>query len=232
LHQSRWVSGAGAWLTVGEVDSIFAGEVPQASGPVAIGVDLGLRRDSAVAAVVRYDPETRLAIIEALETWKPRGAEAIDLRDVEEAVALMATRYGGLVSLESWQGELMGQRLIGRGVQVNMVKPSGDSRRAMFLRLLDLIRSGRLRCRRLHEDLRRELLGLTFEERSTGLRVDHKVGGHDDHAVAVALAVQDVAGTDVTITDDMFIEGPNREQAANAWLISRGYGTGSDPWWS
>ena len=195
LHESRWVAGAGAWLTVSEVDGVFA-EAPFSSGPVAVGVDLGLARDAAAVAVVRYDAQTRLAVVEALDTWRPRGAEPIDLTAVEDSVAVTAARYGAPVSLESWQGELMGQRLIGRGARVNTVRPTADSRRAMFLRLLELIRAGRLRCRVVHADLRRELLGLTFEEKASGLRVDHKPGGHDDHAVAVALAVQQVAAHD------------------------------------
>src|SRR5439155_24498858 len=40
LHESRWVAGAGAWLTVDEVDGIFGGEMPRASGPVGVGVEL------------------------------------------------------------------------------------------------------------------------------------------------------------------------------------------------
>jgi len=86
---------------------------------------------------------------------------------------------------------LMAQRLRGRGVEVVEYPFTGESRRKLFGTLLDLIRTGRLRCRP-HEELRRELLGLEVQETMAGWRVDHRVGRHDDHVVAVALAAQHV----------------------------------------
>src|SRR3990170_5595178 len=77
LHESRWVEGAGAFLTAAEVDAIFGAELPVGSGPVAVGVDLGVARDAAVIALVRRGAGGLVAV-EALDTWAPRGGAKVD----------------------------------------------------------------------------------------------------------------------------------------------------------
>jgi len=87
----------------------------------------------------------------------------------------------------------MGQRLQTRGVGVTEFPFTAEGRRKVFGTLLDLVRSGRLRCLP-HETLRRELLGLEVQETTSGWRVDHRPGRHDDHVGAVGLAAQAVVG--------------------------------------
>jgi hypothetical protein len=191
LHESRWVEGAGAFLTSAEVDALFTDALPEGPGPVAVGLDLGVTRDAAVAAAVR-----RLAggivAVEVLETWAPRAGVRVDLQEVEDAAAALAAHLRAPVVLDPWQGVLMGQRLRARGVRVEEFAFTADGRRRLFGVLLDLVRTGRLRSRP-HEALRRELLGLEVQETTAGWRVDHRPGRHDDHVVAVALAAQHVA---------------------------------------
>ncbi len=212
LHESRWVEGAGAWLTVEEVDGIF-GTWPAVAGPVAIGLDLGVSRDAAVASVVRRDLETNLVVVEALVTWEPRGGK-IELPEVEAEVTELARRFNAPLITDPWQGILLAQRLRQRGVQVMEYPFTADSRRRLFGTLLDLIRTGRLRARP-HDALRRELLGLAVEETAAGWRVDHRTGQHDDHVIATALAVQHVAGAAIwsgSIADGT-VWGPQRSAA-------------------
>lgn len=192
LHESRWVEGAGAWLSQAEVDSIFAGDLPTGPGPVAIGVDLGVSRDAAVVAVVRRDSGSGMVAVETLLTWQPRTGK-VELPEVEAEVAEAARRYGAPVITDPWQGILMAQRLRQKGVVAVEFSFTADSRRRLFSALLDLIRTGRLRSRP-HEALRRELLSLEVSETGAGWRVDHRHGGHDDHVIAVALGAQHVAG--------------------------------------
>jgi hypothetical protein len=188
LHLGLWVEGAGAFLSAAEVDGVFADSVPDGPGPRVIGVDLGLSRDANVISVVRVDENTGLVCVEALDTWHPRGGERVDLREVESEVASIARALHAPVVLDPWQGVLMAQRLCAAGVQVMEYKFTPGGRRTLFGALLDLIRTRRLRSRP-HEALRAELLGLEVQESSAGWRVDHRVGRHDDHVVAVALAV-------------------------------------------
>lgn len=134
-----------------------------------------------------------LVVVEALETWQPRPGLRVDLAEVEDAAATLAERFKALVVVDPWQSALMGQRLRARGVRVEEFQFTPSGRQRLFSVLLDLVRTGRLRCRP-HEALRRELLGLEVQETTAGWRVDHRPGRHDDHVVAVALAAQAVAG--------------------------------------
>jgi hypothetical protein len=187
LHLNQWVEGVGAFLTAAEVDGIFTATLPRLTGRPVLGLDLGVMKDRSVLTLVRADPGTRLVVVEGMETWTPRPGAKVDLQEVEGTVADLADRLRARVILDPWQGILMAQRLRARGVDVVEHAFTGDSRRKLFSLLLDLIRTGRLRCRP-HEELRRELLGLEVQETVSGWRVDHRPGRHDDHVVAVALA--------------------------------------------
>jgi hypothetical protein len=215
LHESRWVEGAGAFLLVAEVDAIFTPGAPPGPGPVAVG--LGLARAAAVAAVVRR-LSGGLVVVEVLETWQPTAGRRVDLQEVEDATAVLARQFGAPVILDPWQAVLMGQRLRVRGVRVEEYQFTAEGRRRLFSVLLDLIRTGCLRCRP-HEALRAELLGLEVQETSAGWRVDHRPGRHDDHVVAVALGAQQVAAAPVLAGRWSDVAEVNAElhEAAQVW---------------
>jgi Terminase large subunit, ATPase domain len=192
LHLNEWVEGAGAYLTSAEVDAIFTDVLPTPdleSRPV-VGLDLGTTKDRSVAALVR--PSGRLLVVEEIATWAPALDAKVDLQAVEDRVATLALTHRARVLADPWQATLMIQRLRARTVDVQEYSFSGDSRRKLFASLLDLVRTHRLRCQP-HDDLRRELLSLEVKESSSGWRVDHRPGRHDDHVVAIALAAQALA---------------------------------------
>jgi hypothetical protein len=195
LHLNQWVEGVGAFLTAAEVDAIFVETLPVSRGEVAYGLDLGLAKDRTVLSRVRHDARTSLVVVESLETWTPRPGARVDLMDVEEAVALIVRAHPAPLYLDPWQGVLLGQRLRQRGLDVHEVPFTGESRRKLFGAVLDLVRTARLRCRP-HADLHRELLSLEVQETAGGWRVDHRVGRHDDHVIAVSLAAHAVATRD------------------------------------
>jgi hypothetical protein len=193
LHENKWIEGVGAYLAASEVDGVFTPDLPAGSGVMAIGLDLGITHDRSVLAAVRRDHQTGIVVVEDLETWRPSGGLPVDLREVEDAVTMVARRFGAPVVIDPWQAVLLGQRLQARGVRVTEFPFTGENRRKLFSALLDLVRRGQLRCRP-HEDLRRELLSLEVQETATGWRVDHRTGRHDDYVIAVGLAAQAVTG--------------------------------------
>jgi hypothetical protein len=174
LHLNQWVDGVGAFLTAAEVDAIFV-EAPLAVrwGPQAIGLDLGLSKDKTVLAIVRGDASSPLVVVESLVTWSPQPGTKVDLSEVEGAVADLARTTGAPIVLDPWQAVLLGQRLRARGLSVVEYAFTGDSRRKLFGTMLDLVRTGRLRCRP-HPELRRELLGLEVQESAAGWRVGRR----------------------------------------------------------
>ena len=130
-------------------------------------------------------------IANTLRAWTGRPGAPVALPEVEAEVARLSRTFAAPAVLDPYQTVLMGQRLRQAGVEVREYPFTGESRRRLFGVLLDLVRTGRLRCRP-HEDLRRELLSLEVAETAVGWRVCHRSGRHDDHVVAVALAAQHV----------------------------------------
>jgi hypothetical protein len=194
LHLNQWVEGAGAFLLASEVDRIFAAGLRAGDGPRAIGVDLGLARDASVVSLVRANAAIGGVDVEALVTWTPRSGERVDLREVEDEVGRLALALRAPVVVDPWQAVLLAQRLRAAGVVVVEYPFTSDGRRKLFGVLLDLVRAGTLRSHP-HEALRQELLQLEVQESASGWRVDHRVGKHDDHVVAVALALAGLMGT-------------------------------------
>ena len=189
LHQNLWVDGVGAFFTSAEVDAIFRPDLPLGSGVRSIGLDLGLSRDRTVISGLRADQATGLVCVDLLETYTPPPGAKVDLTEVEAVVADLARTWSAPVTLDPWQAVLMAQRLRAAGVTVVEYQFTAETRRKLFGSLLALIRTGSLRSRP-HAELRRELLGLDVQQTSGGgWRVDHKTGKHDDHVVAVALAL-------------------------------------------
>jgi phage terminase large subunit-like protein len=191
LILGRWVEGAGAYLTRAEVDGVFSGH---SGGPVekaALGLDLGLTDDAGAAARVELRADGTV-VVAGLVTYEPRPGARVDLQLVEEQVGAWARAAHIPVVVDPWQAALMAQRLRAEGVEVIEYTFTAGSRQKLFGTLLELIRTGRLRAQP-HEALRKELLGLEVQETATGWRVDHRVGRHDDHVVAVALAASAVA---------------------------------------
>ena len=215
LHLNRWVEGAGAFLLAVEVDRIFATGLRAGDGPRAIGLDIGLTHDKTVACVLRANGAVGGAEIEALLTWAPRSGERVDLQGVEDEVGRLARELRCPVCLDPWQAVLLSQRLRASGVTTIEYPFTSTSRRQLFATLLDLIRAGGLRSHP-HDDLRRELLGLEVQESTMGgWRVDHRPGHHDDHVVAVALALAGLAGPDTREPTDEDLE---MEQGGNFLL--------------
>jgi hypothetical protein len=184
----------GAFLTAAEVDAIFDPNLRPAAHPSAgtshaIGLDLGLTRDRTVAAVAHRDSTTGHVVVDTLRTWIGTPNAPVDLPEVEGEVRRLARLFLAPIVLDPYQGVLLAQRLRLAGIRVEEQSFTGESRRRLFGLLLQLVKDRHLRCF-AHHELRLELLSLEVTETTSGWRVDHRTGHHDDHAVAVALAAQ------------------------------------------
>jgi len=189
LHEAVQTDGAGAWLDQAEIENVFSAMPENPSGPVAVGVDLGVMRDRSFIAVVVKDAGTGLFCVRHLLGYKPRSGERVDLQDVEQEVETVAKMYGCPVYLDPHQGILLSQRLQSRGVFTIEYQFGAQSRAKLFSTLLDILRRRQLRCAP-HPDFKMELTALEVKESLSGYRVDHRSGAHDDATVAVALALQ------------------------------------------
>lgn len=215
LFECQWTPSEGAFLSGQEVEAVFTEDLPNATGPVVLAVDLGLTRDACVCAQVRGDQTTGLVVVEALHVWQARNGGKVDLREVREDVMVLARRTNAPVIADRWQAELLLQDLQTAGVQTMEYQATGEGRRRVFQALLDAIRGARLRARP-HPILKRELLGLQVKEGPSGWRVDHSGSGHDDYAFAVALGVSEVAARGMS--DAPILAGFQQREPGTPWV--------------
>ena len=90
LHEAVQTEGAGAWLDQAEIESVFSPMPENPSGPVAVGVDLGVTRDHSFIAVVTKDEGTGLYCVKHLLGYTPRPDERVNLREVEDDIEAAA----------------------------------------------------------------------------------------------------------------------------------------------
>ncbi len=192
LHGNRWIDGEGAFLSALEIESIFENVPEQRGGPFHLGLDLGLTDDRCVAAILSRTEG--LAVVHQLIHWKPKLLRRrVDLMEVEADVEDVCKRYNCGVTIDPWQAVGMSQRLSARGVAVREHQFSSEGRRRLYAKLLDDIRTNKLRSI-YHDEFRRELLEVEIADHGGGLwKVTHRSGGHDDYTTAVALALIDLA---------------------------------------
>ena len=191
LHENSWTEAGGAYLTFEEVSAIFdPGLHPLPGcqgGQHYLAVDIGLSGD-ATAACVLHRGDDGVLTVDDLPTWRGSRRDKVDLGDVEAWIGEATCRFPWVkVYVDPWQAVGMLQRLKGRGVSCEEATFTAAYRGHLFQNLLELVRGRRLRCFP-HEALKEELLRLEFREVGGNLRVDHPIGGHDDHAVSVAMA--------------------------------------------
>jgi len=186
LHEGIWVESEGMFLSREEVDRIFQSYEGQVIA-YAIGCELGVTRDRAVLSVCGLTAEG-VIVVERLYVYTPTRAARVDLTEVEETCTDLAKRLNATVVADPWQAVGMIQRMQTQDINVIEYPFTSDNRKKLFARLLDMIRTDRLRAER-HELLEKELLGLQVEQQGAGWRVDHKPHQHDDCVIAIGLAL-------------------------------------------
>jgi hypothetical protein len=167
--------------------------VPVAGVRYVIGLDVGIRRDSTVAAVCHAEKlagaEHPRVVVDRMQVWTPKRLRPVQLSQVEEWVEEAARRYNrARVRFDPWQAVHLTQRLKRAGITVEEFTFSASSVGKLATVLLQLIRE---RALALPDDdeLLDELRNLRVRETSPGVyRLDHDRDRHDDRGVALALA--------------------------------------------
>jgi hypothetical protein len=161
---------------------------PEVGHQYASGTDVasGSGKDAFVTAIAHRDGAR--AVLDAFRVWRPpfnpSGAIA-ESADLQKRYGLRETfgdKYAPGFVLEGFRSQGIEYRVAERDTS------------ATFLELLPLLNAGRVELLDQPE-LLRELRGLERRRGASGRdRVDHQPGAHNDQAVAVALALVQVAG--------------------------------------
>ena len=190
LFLNRWTAAEGSFLDPGLIAAAFVLDGPalerdpRAGGYVA-GLDLGVRHDRTVFAIGhRADDQV---VLDRMQTWKGSRLRPVDFGEVEDFIVQAHKRFRFHLSADPWQGLDLMQRLRARGVRADEFTFTAASKQRLAGALLSTINSGNLLLYDA-EGLRDELTGLRLVQTTAGAwAFDHKSGGHDDRAVALAL---------------------------------------------
>lgn len=195
LYGGVWATPGSAFLTAEEVAVLFTPRIsPREYGLIVVGGDLALTRDSAVLAAVALAGRTQFSVLE-FATFRPVKGQPVDLVLVKHTLRELLQKYRATAVLDPFQGELLASELRREGFTIETYPFTSDSRMQLFMRLFRTIRTGQLKSEP-HEQLRSELLNLQVTETPGGTaRIDHRHGRHDDHVVAVSLALHQLEET-------------------------------------
>jgi phage terminase large subunit-like protein len=193
LHKNEWTTGSGTFLNKADIDAAISSELEQKfQGEPGLSyflaLDLGLRRDRTVVAVVHKDPDNGLIILDHLYTFEaPKGRE-VQISDVEQHILDLAQSFplSGIV-FDPWQSIRTKQRLEEKGLRIEEFIFSGTNLTKLTQNLFSLFRDRRIKIFE-HRELVKELLSVQIVEKSYGYRIDHQAGAHDDCVVALGMA--------------------------------------------
>lgn len=192
LFMNRWTAAEGSFLDPGMVAGAFVLAGPavdrdaDAGGYVA-GLDLGTVNDRTVFALGHRAGDQ--VVLDRMQTWQGSRRRPVDFAEVERFIVASHRRFRFALRLDPWQGLDLAQRLRGQGVQAQEFTFSVASKQRLAASLLSTINSGNLALYEA-EGLRDELLALRLVQTSSGAwSFDHRAGGHDDRAAALALMV-------------------------------------------
>jgi len=193
LFENRWTEAEGAFLDPAVVDAAFSLEGPalgaemERSGYMA-GLDLGHSKDRTALAIV-HQIEGGDVHLDRLQVWTPTKGAPVDFADVETFIRAAHERFRFTLRLDPWQGLDLAQRLRAAGIPAEEFNFNPSSKQKLASTLLHSLNAGKLQLYEA-EGLREELLDLRVKQTAVGgWTFDHDSRGHDDRAVALALAL-------------------------------------------
>lgn len=199
LHLNVWTQAEDRLVSPEDLEAaaVLDGPLePRQGVHYLVTADLGTTNDASVVCVShaeRMSDEAgapRRVVVDRIGRWHGSRRQAVDLSEVEQWIEQTSRTYNGaVVHADPWQAVGLLQRLRQRGIPAHEFVFSSTSvgRVGQALHLA-------LRNRLLHLPKDRELLDelgrVRLRETQPGVvRLDHDSSGHDDHAVAIGIAV-------------------------------------------
>jgi phage terminase large subunit-like protein len=207
LFLNQWTTGNDRLTNLDEVTACLRDDPeplsPRTRTRYVIGVDLGLVHDPTVAVVAHLQPDNHreagglpTVVVDHIRVWPGTHEAPVDLDVVERWVHDAAHHYHRAhVVMDNWQGAGMAQRLRNQHLKVTDITFTADFNDHLARTMIPLLRGRRLS---LPHDtaLVDELVNLRILEPRPGkYRIEHDANHHNDRAIAIALAAQDLLNT-------------------------------------
>jgi phage terminase large subunit-like protein len=204
LHLNEWVASEDALVNPDALDRCVTldGPLPPKPGVrYVIACDLGITNDRSVAVVAHAEPvdaegaaRAYRVVLDRMQVWQGSKVKPVELAQVEEWLATAHEEFNrGQVIVDPWQAVGMVQHLRQRRVRVETFNFGAQSVGRLAATLYTLLRDGLLALPP-DAELLDELRSVRLRENSAGVvRLDHDSRGHDDRAIALALAAHHLA---------------------------------------
>lgn len=196
LHLNRWTQAEDRLVSAEDLAQCVGHE--EALEPVpgtayVAGLDVGLKNDRTVLTVAHAEmlPTGRVIVVDRQIVWQGSRRDPVDLAEVEATCVHVHEQYNRAPFVfDPWQSAQLAQNLRRRRIAVVEFTFSQTSIGRLAQRLYLLLREHALRLPN-DAELLDELANVRIRETSPGLyRMDHDANRHDDRAISVALAAE------------------------------------------
>lgn len=145
LHLNQWTPSAEAWLPVGAWERCRDPDATIPDGaPVFLGIDLGLKHDSAAIAVV-WPRDDGVCVVEAKVIEPPRDEQSLDIAGLEQLVRSCGKRYRVVeAAYDPWRFERSAQQLGDEGFAMVEFPMSNERTAPASAALYEAIVGGRV----------------------------------------------------------------------------------------
>lgn len=213
--ENRWVGGENSFFTREDVmqcrDAFLKPTIHGEEGfQYFYGCDLGLVKDRSVAVILHQEKDG-MVIIDSIRTWSGDRTSPVKIADIEEDMLLASQNYPRLkIIVDPWNLKGTIERLK-RHCRIEEFTFTGSNVEKLSRNLYYFIHNGLVKFFP-HKELERELLSLNLEQKSYGYRFDHPSSQFSDHAMALSMALMQVANGKKPTAGILISESPTLEE--------------------
>lgn len=205
LFWGEWATGSDV-LNDGVIEAAYAGNVPtlhtgSSDYVFAGGLDLAVSKDFAALVIIGKHVKTSRLRIAKCWLWRPGPGRKIDQGEIEATLLECHRIYRPVIAVDPYQGEYLISRLQKQQVKIEGRAQTGKNLVEQCSLLIEQFNSQNIDIPH-YPPLRKDLDGLTIEERSYGFRLvsDKGPNGHGDTASALAIGIAAVKDAKPKIT--------------------------------
>lgn len=213
--ENRWTGGENSFFTREDImqcrDEFLK---PRNKGERGIqyfyGCDLGLVKDKTVAVILHQD-KSGIVVVDSIKTWKGDRANPVKIAEIEEDILLAAQNFPKLkILVDPWNLKGSVEKLK-RYCKIEEYTFTGSNVDKLSRNLYFYVHNGLLKFFP-HAELEKELLNLNLIQKQYGYRFDHPSSQFSDHAMALSMALMQVADLRKPTAGVLFTESPTMEK--------------------
>jgi hypothetical protein len=214
--ENKWSAGANSFFTREDImqcrDEFMKPKFQGEEGnQYFYGCDLGLVKDKSVSIILHQDKATGIIFVDSIKTWQGNRNNPVKIADIEEDMLLASQNFPKLrIICDPWNLKGTIERLK-RHCKIEEFTFTGSNVEKLSRNLYYFIHNGLIKFFP-HKELEKELLSLNLEQKSYGYRFDHPSSQFSDHAMALSIALMQVASVRKPTAGVLISESPTFEE--------------------